>query len=332
MAEKVKLEISTLTILKVFLVMGAIYFLYMIKDIITLLFIVLILTASFRPVISSWEKKIKRLPAVILLLLIAIAIISIVIYLIIPPVVSQIKQLVADFPDYVSRYDFLKSYSSSVKESARSVLNNMGNLTGSALSIAGSVFGGFVSFVSGTIMIVYLLLDDKSGHFLLNLVPANQHERVQILARKISGKVGDWFRGQLILCAIIGVMVWIGLMILGVPYALTLAVIAGILELIPTIGPIISGAIAALIALQVSPVVALLVVILFVFLHQLENSILVPKIMQKAVGLSPVVVILAVLIGAQILGITGAILAVPVAASIWVIIQEWPQIRETLGK
>ena len=332
MSDKIKFEISTFTIVKIIFIIAIIYFLFLIKDIITLLFVVIVLTASFRPVINKWEKRIGRLAAVILFFVLSLAAISAIIYLIIPPVIAQIKQLVIAVPDYFGKYDFLRQYIPSIKESASSISNNIGNITGGVFVIASNVFGGFVYFISGAIMIAYLLLDDKSGHFLLNLVPNDQRDQIYSLTQKVSGKVGDWFRGQLILCLIIGLLVWIGLVILNVPYALALAVFAGVLEMIPTIGPIISGAVAVIIAVQVSPFVALMVVILFLVFHQLENSILVPKIMQKAVGLPPFVVILAVLIGAQILEIPGAILAVPVAASLWVIIQELPQIRETFRK
>jgi predicted PurR-regulated permease PerM len=105
------------------------------------------------------------------------------------------------------------------------------------------------------------------------------------------------------------------LLIIGVPYALTIAVISGILELVPIVGPVASGAIAAILALTVSPVKAIIIIAFYILVQQLENSILVPKIMQRAVGLSPVIIITAVLIGGKLLGIAGALLAVPIAAT-----------------
>lgn len=333
MSEKVKIDITTWAVIKVILIIAIFYFLYMIIDIIALLFIVLILAASFRPVVNKWGKTIGNVPAVIALLLIFVALLSTVIYLIIPPVVTQIKQLVNVFPDILNRYDILKNYSPIIKNNLSSATNNLGNVTGGFLAITAGIFGGVVSFVSAIFMTVYLLLDTKNNaKDLSNVLPENKRETIVNIIQKITNKVGDWFRGQMILCLIIAVLVWIGLSILNVPYALTLAVIAGIFEIIPTIGPIISGFIAALIALSVSPLIALLVVVLFIIIHQLENAILVPKIMQKAVGLSPVIVILAVLTGAKVLGITGAILAVPIAASILVIIQQWSQIKSIINQ
>jgi predicted PurR-regulated permease PerM len=117
-----------------------------------------------------------------------------------------------------------------------------------------------------------------------------------------------------------------------VPYALALAVISGILEIVPTLGPILAGAIATIFALTIDPIKAIFVIILYVIVQQLENNFVVPKVMQKAVGLSPVIIIFAVLIGARLLGLVGAILAVPIAASISVIVQDWSTVKKTIGR
>jgi len=131
---------------------------------------------------------------------------------------------------------------------------------------------------------------------------------------------------------IIFLIVYIGLTIIGIPYALVLAIIAGILEIVPTVGPIIAGAIAALVALTISPLAALLVIILFLAVQMLENTFIVPKVMQKAIGVSPVVIILAIIAGAKLLGVVGAIISIPIAASISVLIMEWPTISKIFAK
>jgi predicted PurR-regulated permease PerM len=124
----------------------------------------------------------------------------------------------------------------------------------------------------------------------------------------------------------------IGLIIIGVPYALTLALISGLLDLIPTIGPIIAGVIAALVALSVSPIQAVFVIVMYIIVQQIENTLLVPNIMKKAVGLSPVVILMAVLVGAKLLGLIGALLAVPLAAVLSVLVMEWPLIKQAFRK
>ena len=132
--------------------------------------------------------------------------------------------------------------------------------------------------------------------------------------------MGMWLRGQLFLSFIVGLLVYIGLLILGVKYALVLALIAAILEIIPFIGPTIAAIPAILVGLTDSWIKALVVVILYFVVQQLENHIIVPKVMQKAVGLNPIVVIIVIMVGAKLGGIVGALIAVPVAAAIGVFV------------
>lgn len=330
MHERVQLEISTWAILKVLLVLAAFYFLYLIRDIIVLFFIVLILAATFRPVVNRWERKIKRLPAVLALILIALAVLTFVVYILVPPLINQLQDFIKNLPEIMTRYSFLSSYRPLINNSLKSLTSNMSGLTGNFVNITASVFGGIFSFITALVMTIYLLLDrDGLKNFVISIIPADSQVPIINLAKKMSVKVGDWFRGQLILSSIIGLIYLIGLLIIGVPYALAIAVLAGIMEFVPVIGPIITGVIAALVALSISPIRALFVIVLFIVVQQLENTILVPKIMQKALGLSPIVIILALLIGAKILGLIGALLAVPLSALVSVVIQEWPAIRQS---
>jgi predicted PurR-regulated permease PerM len=325
MREKMQLEISSWSIVKIVLILTIFYLVYFIRDIITLLFIVLILVASFRPVVDKWEKKIGRVSSVVLLAVLFVVVLALLAYLIIPPVLTQITQLINSLPNFMTKYDFLSAHRDTIESSLR---NSFNAISSGFVSITASVFGGVFTFFMGLILTLYMLLDSKqlSGIVTNSIVPEKQREVFTEMVTKISSKIGNWFRGQLILCSLIGVIDLIGLLILGVPYALAIAVFSGILEFVPTVGPIISGVFAALIALSVSPVKAILVIILYVIVQQLENTLIVPKILQKAVGLSPVVIIFAILIGAKLLGVMGAILAVPISASLFVIIQEWPSL------
>jgi predicted PurR-regulated permease PerM len=333
MNQEVRLEISFWTVAKVLLAGLVFYLLLMVKDIIALFFLVLVLTASFRPTINKWEKKIGRPLSVLSLVALIVLIIVLIVYLIVPPVISQTKQLIENMPDILNKYAFLKDHIPSLNEGINTLTKNIGNITNSFVSITAGIFGGVVAFFTAIIMTIYLLLD-RNGIplFVKSVVASDQQETVMNLARKISLKVGGWFRGQMILGVIIGVLDLIGLSIIGAPYALTLAVISAVLEIIPTIGPLIAGAIAVLVTLGSSPLQALFVFILYIVVQQIENSFIVPKVMQKAVGLSPVVIILAILTGAKLLGVVGAILAVPIIASISVVVQEWPTIKENFKK
>lgn len=333
MSQIFKLDVPFWTIVKIILVGIMFYLLFLVKDIIALFFIVLILTASFRPIINKWSKKIGRIPAVSILIILAVAILATVISLVIPPVISQSKQLIESIPDLITKYQIIREHLPNLQESLNTLSKNIGSITGGFVSVTAGIFGGIVAFFAAIVMTVYMLLSKDSISLVIKSVVApDQHESVLALARKISRKVGDWFRGQMLLGLIIGVLDYIGLMIIGAPYALTLALLSGVLEIIPTIGPLISGTIAVLVTLGSSPIKALFVALLYIIVQQLENSLIVPKVMQKAVGLSPVVIILAILTGAKLMGVVGAVIAVPIAASISVIIREWPTVRETFNK
>jgi predicted PurR-regulated permease PerM len=148
------------------------------------------------------------------------------------------------------------------------------------------------------------------------------------MAHKIEMKLGAWVRGEIILMLIVGLTTYIGLTILGVEYALPLAVIAGVLELVPTIGPIISSIPAILIALVQGPVLAIAVLAMYILIQQAENNFLVPKVMEKAVGVLPLITIASLLIGGTLFGVIGAVIAVPAVVILHVLFEEYVESRK----
>lgn len=328
---KVEIEIRTWTIIKILLVPIAVYLLYVIKDIIALLFVVLILYAIFSPVVGAWAKKIRRIPAVIALLLIMVAALSAVIYLILPPIINESSLFAANFPKYLDKISYLRAYVPDIKSSLDALTKGIGGISSGFLSLTASIFGGIITFVTAVVLFIYLLLDDNAPKkLILYLSPESQKSKIIEIIKKVGYKLGAWFRGQMLLGVIIGVVDLIALSIVGVPYALILAIISGLLEIVPIIGPIISGTLAALVALTVSPLMALIVIIIYILVQQLEGAIIVPNVMKKAVGLSPIIIIISILIGAKLFGIVGALFAVPISAALSVVISEWPTIRKTL--
>ncbi len=325
----VKVDISARAIIKVIVIIGTLYLMYLIRDIIALFFIVLILVAAFSPVVDKWSKKITRAGAVIAVISIIILMLFVIIALIIPPLINQSIILIQNIPDFLAKFTWVRDHIPEIKQSLSSLSSQIGNFSSGIITITTNIFGGIVTLITAFVLFIYLLLDEKNlKSFILSLFSDDKKFMVADVVKKIATKAGNWFRGQIMLCSIIAIFDLICLYLLGIPYFLTLAVISGMLEFIPTIGPIIAGAIAVLVALSVSPIKALLVIVLYVVVQQLENTFIVPKIMQKAVGLSPVVIIFAILIGAKLFGIIGVILSVPIAASLMVIVQDWPLIKK----
>jgi predicted PurR-regulated permease PerM len=194
---------------------------------------------------------------------------------------------------------------------------------GAATGVAFRVFGGIVSAVTVLILSVYMLFEGPvMRRGFLELFAQRHRRRAEAVLDGIALKFGGWLRGQLFLGLIIGVAVGIGTWILGLPYPFLLGLAAGVTELIPIVGPVLGAIPAVLVAVfgpwwKVPAVIAL-----FTVVQQAENHLLVPRVMKMSVGLSPLLTIIAIMIGAKLMGILGALLAVPVAAALQVIVGE----------
>jgi predicted PurR-regulated permease PerM len=186
-----------------------------------------------------------------------------------------------------------------------------------------NVVGGVFGLISVLLLTFYMLVESRDiRSFFVRLFPVGQRSRVASVSARVTQKVSAWLGGQLILSMIIGLTSWIGLWVMGVPYYYVLALISAIGELIPMVGPIVSAIPAIVVAATVSPGLAIGVAVFFILQQQFENTVLVPKIMGRQVGLSAVNVIIALGIGSQLLGVVGAILSVPTAAIVQVLFGE----------
>jgi predicted PurR-regulated permease PerM len=196
-----------------------------------------------------------------------------------------------------------------------------------------NVIASIFAFVTILILTFYLLIESDTlfGAF-ARLFPLADRPRVTDASSEISRKVSAWLSGQLILAGTIGVSSAIGLYLLGVPYFYVLALVTAIGEMIPVIGPLLAAVPGILVGLAVSPQTGIFVTIFFFVQQQIENHVLVPKVMERQVGVSAVTVIVALLIGGSVLGILGALLAVPSAAILQVVIQELLDERDRLAE
>jgi predicted PurR-regulated permease PerM len=199
----------------------------------------------------------------------------------------------------------------------------LANVSSSIFSTIATVFGQLATVIFILVITFYMTIEeDGLKKFVRSLAPVHFQPYLVQKTNRIQTKMGAWFRGQLILMLIIGVLSFIGLFILQVPYALVLACIAGIGEFIPFLGPIISAVPAVFFAYTDSPWKAVAVGIMYIVLQQIENHIVAPQVMKKAVGLNPIVVITVMLIGAKIAGIAGILLAVPATTIIWIFVED----------
>lgn len=327
-----EINISTKTMFKVVGLGLLFYFLYIVRDVLMILFISLVLASAIDPWVDWLQRKrIPRSAGVVLIYLALFAVLGSAIYIITPPIVKEVGALSQNLPAYQEKLGHLltalKDFSAKTGliDSSSANFESIGaNLSGAAGSIFGAIFGIFGGIVSTVLVLFitfYMVVEESALKRLVWLLaPADRQTYVLELVNRMQRKIGLWLRGQMILCLVIFLLVWPGLTLLKVNYALVLALIAGLSEAIPYIGPTLGAIPAIFLAFTQSPILAVFVGILYYIIQLVENNILVPKIMQKTVGLNPIISIVVFIIGFNIGGIAGAVLSIPVAAAISVFI------------
>lgn len=291
------------------------WFLLQIKNILVLFFISYIIMAALSPLVDFL--KAKKFPKILSIAIPYLGFIAFIVLLIIPLVpffVSQLQGLFSRFPDYVdqaARISGIRIDTSQINEAITRELQVIGK---NAFDLTRKVFGGIFSVLTVLVLSFYLLTErEKIKKSLPFFFGGNAYKAANVLV-EVEEKLGAWFRGQIVLSLTIGFITWISLSILGIGFTLPLALLAGILEIVPTIGPIIAAIPAVIIALNISVPLGITVAVIYMAIQILENNFLVPRIMQKAVGLSPVVIILGVIIGGNLLGVLGSLLSIPFIA------------------
>ena len=321
MTRRIDISYKTVIFIAVFGIL--LWILFHILDIILLFFVSFILMSALNPLVERLIRlRIPKILAVLIVFFLTLGTVISLVTLGVSPLISQMSNLIERLGEATN--SLLQA--NIVDESV--IQQELSKFSSQAVSITLDLFKNLISWVSVFVVTIYMLLDrDKMENYVTSFFGVNQG-KIRILLRKIEDKLGAWLHGQVLLSAAVGVLVYIGLSILGVEFALPLAIIAGLLEVVPVIGPIISAIPAVLIGLTVSPFFALLVTGLYLAVQQLENQIIVPQVMKRAVGINPLLVILAVSIGGRLLGIAGALLAVPIAVVIQLIIFEGLNINE----
>ncbi len=329
MENTTKIEISLKSVLLIILTLILLLLAWKIRGILMGIFIAFILMSGFAPLVDWLVKKgFNKTVSVVITYFLLISFFVGILFFVIPPLIAQTREFLTNLPIYVSWVTGTFGNTSIPGVYIDSIIGILLSKLDSALSniltVALNAFSLFVTFITVAVFSFYLLLERESIKRNIHIFfPHLPKQRVYSLSYKIEEKLGAWVRGQALLMVIIGVTTYIGLTILGVEFALPLAVIAGLLEIVPIIGPIVSVIPAVLVAFIQSPILAVGVVALYLLIQQLENTIIVPKLMEKAVGLSPLLIIFALLVGGSLFGLLGAIIAVPAAAIGHVIFEDF---------
>lgn len=312
------IEISHKTIAFTVFFLIFIWFLFQIRHILLLVFIAIIFMSALSPIVDKLQKfKIPRGLAIIFIYILIWAAISYGVASLVPPLVEQSAKFINRLPQDVSalsqgRFDL-------------SILEpHFQSLPQQIVKFAVGAFNNVIGLFTFMVIVFYLIMERSNLKKYLTFMfgKGNKEKHAEEFVSKLEHKLGSWMRGQLALMLIVGFMSYAGLTFLGVEFAVPLAFIAGLLEIIPNIGPTISMIPAVLVALGTSPLLGAAVFALYFLIQQLENNLMVPKIMSKAVGLSPLVIILSLMIGFRVAGMAGAVLSVPSVLLLEIIIND----------
>lgn len=284
-----------------------------IRTILLSLFAAYIIKAALHPYVDYLQKKkFPQILAVGIPYIITVAFLVLLIFPLFPFFIKQIALLINQLPNYLSNNEGILGFSLDTSQINRIISSEFGNISRNALSLTGALFSSIFAIFTVFVVGFYLLLYEKSiRKGIINMFPEDKAKQVEWTLNHIDEKLGSWLRGQLILSIFIGVITYVILLILQVDFALSLALIAAILEIVPSIGPTIAAIPAIIIASSSSIPLALVVLVAYIGIQFLENNVLVPRIMARAVGLNPLAVILAITVGATLLGVIGALLSVP---------------------
>jgi len=297
----------------VFFLLG-LYFLYYVREIVVIVFLAVILMSALHPGVRWLEKRLRfpKILAILLLYLTIIVVIAISMIAIVPPLVAEVPTLLhslplSQLPNQLNAFQFTVPQLSEIFNQVRVSFD-------AVYGILSSTFGGIIAFLTIMVMTLYMLLDREHLHKkMLWFSKDEKHvEYVKEFIDKVEVQLGGWVRSQLFLMLTIGVMSYVGLALLSIPYALPLALSAGLLEILPSIGPAIAALPAILIAYTTSgPAAAGFVTLFYILIHQLENHIIVPNLMRHSLNVSPLITIVTILTGIKVGGLMGAFLSVP---------------------
>ena len=325
-----QVALAGLTLLAVF---GAALLVLRLMDVLIMVFVALVIAATLRPMVTFLQhRRIPKALAVSLIYLGILAVLAGLFVLVIPALAKQGSALFRSLPHVYA--SLVVSLEKNPVDAIRTLPQRLPTgdqlasqlqaassmvLTG-ALGISMGVLGFLTQMVSILVLSIYLTLDQsRLERFWLSLARTARRPELLAIWREIESRLGGYVRGELLLMASIGVLSSLGYLVIGLPYALALGALAGLLEFVPMVGPTLGAIPAVLVALSISPQAALLVVVYTIVLQMAENHILVPRLMGRSVGVSPIMVILAVFSFSTLLGITGAFLAIPLAAILQVL-------------
>jgi predicted PurR-regulated permease PerM len=337
--------VSNRTVVRVLLVaiavLAVLYFLWLIRTVLGMLFIAIFLAIALGPAVEFFVRRnIKRSLAILLTYLLLLASVFGLGLLVVPPIANGVNDFVDNVPGYVTdlrnsrtfrRYDDKYKITPELEKQAKKLPSHLSDAVSGLRSVTVGVFGVVVQLVTILVMTFFLLLDGKRilGFFLKEIGPA-RGEPLERIGADVYRAVGGYVAGNVLISIIAGTLSYVMMTILNIPFAVPLAVLVAFFDLIPLVGSTIAGVVVGIVAAIVGfPGKLIAWVIFLVVYQQVENNVIQPVVYRRTVAIHPLIVIVAVLIGGSLLGILGALLAIPVAATVQIAVKEWWQLRRS---
>lgn len=324
-----RIHISFRSFVYLILAVAATWFVIKISDILLIIFISALFAVALDPSVKSLQKlKMPRWLAVTTIYILFLGALVGLVYLLIPALTHQIETISRNWPNYhsqLNRFIAGQPFLESVSRQINTTLSESGSKIAAGITTTTfSILSGVIGFITFLVLTFYMLASGKQiGMSVVELIPDKKmRQRILTLGLGISQKLGYWLRGQAFLCFIIFGLALVGLLVLKVDFALTLAVIAGVMEAVPLVGAYLGAIPAIIVALSDSPEKAIAVGVMFFIIQQFEGHVIVPQVMRRALGIPPIMVLIAVMIGGKLLGFIGVLLALPVAAAASIIVND----------
>jgi len=329
------LDVSWETIFKILFAIICLYFLYLIRNIFIWFIFAVIISVLFEPLIDFLAKrKIPRLISVVFVYFIIFGLIALSIYFTVSIFTSEIRQFTEVLPQYFEKIspplktlgfqafenieEFTNLLSKSLEEMAETIFN----------AIA-AIFGGILATLSIFSIALFLSLEEKPIEKALNLIfPKEYEDSLLNLWSRCKIRVSGWFLSRIFGCLFVGIFSYLSFLLFNTKYPFSLAILAGVLNFVPIVGPVVTGVIIFVIVTLENFWQAIFVLIVFILIQQIENNIILPALTKKFVGLPPVIVLLALTVGGILWGIWGAILAIPFFGILFEFLKEFLQKRK----
>lgn len=339
------LNISASSIFKVVFILILFWALFVLRDLVLVVLTAILIASAVEPA-TRWFKKyrIPRIPAVLIVYLLTGLILAVSFYFLFIPLLNETTSLLKDLPAHLTELDVWNPLQdgflgqSVIRDFSLQEFIGQANLALSGsfnfLGAASVFFGGLLSLTLIIVLSFYLSVQEGGvSRFLRLITPLKYEEYVLDLWRRSEAKIGLWVQGQIVLAVIVGVLTYLGLLLLGIPNALLLAFLAALMEIIPVFGPIIAAVPAvALGFLDGGLTAALLVAGMYLIVQQFESQLIYPLVVKKVVGLSPIIVILSLVIGFKLAGFLGILISVPLAAVIMVFLEDMDKRKHAVAK